>query len=590
MRHAEDATAQVIVSLLKQHGVRQIVASPGNTCFTAVITLQNDPFFTVYSCVDERAAAYMACGMAASSREPVAIACTGATASRNYPSGLTEAFYRKLPVIAITYFNNSRAIGQMLPQCIDRTQIQNDIALKSVDVPIVRTKQDREYATRIVNDALLETQRHGGGPVHINVSTDYGNIEFSDGAIEQARVIRRYSYEDKFPEIGPNERIAVFIGAHLKFDERTYAALERFAKTHNVVVLYDHTSNYQGEYGVLSTLVADNHIPDQVPSPELEPSLVIDLGEVSGDYPTTGFLAGCGARVWRVAPDGEIRDRFHALTDVFECSEAFFFERYAHEERQTKHELLDAWRREDEHIRKQMPELPLSNRWISQQVSKSIPAGSVVHFAILNSLRSWNYWSYDKSVLGFSNTGGFGIDGAISTALGSALALPDKMHVLCVGDLAFFYDMNTLGCREMAPNIRILLVNNGVGVEFHMGYSPASVIEDQVDDFVAAGGHFASKKPGVSAAQAWAEVMGLGYMKANTKAEVLERIPEFLNPDVNKPVVFECFTAVEGEKAAADMLRELGPMPSAKKQAKDFVKRAIPKEAFEAMKYLKNRA
>ena len=60
-----------------------------------VASVQNDDYFELYSCVDERSAAYMACGMAEEAEEPVAICCTGATASRNYLPGLTEAFLQK---------------------------------------------------------------------------------------------------------------------------------------------------------------------------------------------------------------------------------------------------------------------------------------------------------------------------------------------------------------------------------------------------------------------------------------------------------------------------------------------------------------
>lgn len=77
---------------MKSHGIRKIIASPGNTNITFVGSVMNDPYFQVYSCIDERSAAYMACGMAEESGEPVALSCTGATAARNYPSGLTEAF------------------------------------------------------------------------------------------------------------------------------------------------------------------------------------------------------------------------------------------------------------------------------------------------------------------------------------------------------------------------------------------------------------------------------------------------------------------------------------------------------------------
>ena len=90
-RYSAEKNVLQLVSLMKSHGIRKIIASPGNTNITFVGSVMNDPFFQVYSCIDERSAAYMACGMAEESGEPVALSCTGATAARNYPSGLTEA-------------------------------------------------------------------------------------------------------------------------------------------------------------------------------------------------------------------------------------------------------------------------------------------------------------------------------------------------------------------------------------------------------------------------------------------------------------------------------------------------------------------
>ena len=100
--YTAERNAQIVISLLKSHGIRKIIASPGATNICFVASVQIDPFFEVYSCVDERSAAYMACGLAAESGEPVVISCTGATSSRNYMPGLTEAYYRKLPILAIT--------------------------------------------------------------------------------------------------------------------------------------------------------------------------------------------------------------------------------------------------------------------------------------------------------------------------------------------------------------------------------------------------------------------------------------------------------------------------------------------------------
>lgn len=93
-----------------------------------VTSMQRDSFFEMYSAPDERSAAYMACGLSAESGEPVVLSCTGATASRNYVPGLTEAFYRHLPVIAITSTERINKVGQNIPQIIDRSILQCDIA------------------------------------------------------------------------------------------------------------------------------------------------------------------------------------------------------------------------------------------------------------------------------------------------------------------------------------------------------------------------------------------------------------------------------------------------------------------------------
>ena len=110
--YTDERNVQIVISLLKANGIRKIVASPGTTNITFVGSVQQDPWFEIYSSVDERSAAYIACGLSAESGEPVVLTCTGATASRNYYSGLTEAYYRKLPIVALTSHQGNYRIGQ----------------------------------------------------------------------------------------------------------------------------------------------------------------------------------------------------------------------------------------------------------------------------------------------------------------------------------------------------------------------------------------------------------------------------------------------------------------------------------------------
>ena len=125
--YTDERNAQILIALMKEHGIKKVIASPGGTNIGVVASLQHDPYFDIFSCVDERSAAYMACGMAAESGEPVALSCTGATASRNYVPALTEAFYRKLPILAITSSHPNCDIGHHIAQVTDRRDPMPDI-------------------------------------------------------------------------------------------------------------------------------------------------------------------------------------------------------------------------------------------------------------------------------------------------------------------------------------------------------------------------------------------------------------------------------------------------------------------------------
>lgn len=144
-QYSSELSVQYLVALLKAHNIKRVIASPGTTALSFVASMQCDPFFEMYSCVDERSAAYMAVGLAAETNEPVVITCTGATASRNYLPALTEAYYRKLPILAVTGTQYEGRIGDLHSQLIDRSSIQKDVAVLSVHIPgLVETSSFEE--------------------------------------------------------------------------------------------------------------------------------------------------------------------------------------------------------------------------------------------------------------------------------------------------------------------------------------------------------------------------------------------------------------------------------------------------------------
>lgn len=119
--------------------------------------------------------------------------CTGATASRNYLPGLTEAYYRKLPVLAVTSHRGDFSIGHLIDQTIDRRQRPNDIAVEGVTLPFVNSDDDEYYCMIEANKALAALTLNGGGPVHINLFTAY-STDFSVKVLPLAKKLRDILY------------------------------------------------------------------------------------------------------------------------------------------------------------------------------------------------------------------------------------------------------------------------------------------------------------------------------------------------------------------------------------------------------------
>ena len=273
---------------------------------------------------------------------------------------------------------------------------------------------------------------------------------------------------------------------------------------------------------------------------------MIHIGDISGAE--FGFK---NTEFWRIHPDGEIRDTYRFLTNVFEMSEEEFFEYYnVIKENTERNTYYQEWKDEREKLEKLFPEFPLSNVWMCQQTAPRLPEKSVLHLGILNSLRSWGLYDTPRSVYSYANVGGFGIDGVLSTCVGASLANPDKLFFCVLGDLAVFYDLNILGNRQIGNNLRIIVSNNGTGYEMHCANSNGLGLGyEGVDKFICAGGHNGRKSRVLL--RHFAENLGFEYLKAESKEEYLNHLDYFVSDErYNKPILFEVFVREEDDDAA----------------------------------------
>jgi len=525
LHYSSEKNIQLVVALLKAHNIRKVIASPGTTNITFIGSLMHDSFFEIYSSVDERSAAYIACGMAEESGEPVVISCTGATASRNYFPGLTEAYYRKLPILAITSTREECKVGHLIDQQIDRTCQPKDTCVCSEHLQLIKDENDWWDCTIKVNRAILALRQHGGGPSHINLPTTYSK-DFSVKRLPEVRKISRYFFFDNMPSI-IQSKIAIFVGTHKKMTQEETAAIDSFCEKYNAVVFKDSCSGYHGKYGLNYGLLSGDAA--------FEIDLLIHIGEVSA------AAYNCRPKeVWRVNEDGALRDTYRKLVAVFEMPEKYFFEYYSKGKPSVSMTLYKECSGKYDSIQKRILETPFSNSWIANYLRNELPSNSVLHLGIVSTFYSWDKYKINDSIDVNCNQGGFGIDGNLSSLIGASLVHTDKLYFIVLGDLAFFYDMNVLGNRHIGNNVRILLVNNGNGVIFRKPGNIGSIFNEETPLYISAGGHFGNKSR--TLVKNYAENLGFTYMSAETKEQFKEQACKFVNSELyEKPMIFEVF-------------------------------------------------
>jgi 2-succinyl-5-enolpyruvyl-6-hydroxy-3-cyclohexene-1-carboxylate synthase len=354
------------------------------------------------------------------------------------------------------------------------------------------------------------------------------------------------------------------VGQHRSFSAQEIAGIEAFAEKHDVAIYVNHISNYNGLKAVHGNLRLTTGALGG-----LRPDLVITIGGHLGDYAIDLKLKSAKVEHWRISEDGGYADTYNSVAKVFECSERYFFQRMANEVKvDASSAYFDAWMVEVG--KTTLPEdFALSHALVAQSLSPHIPDESNMHFAILNSLRFWEFFSLPHGVKCYSNVAAFGIDGCLSTFLGQSVA-SDVLNFLVVGDLSFFYDMNAIGIHHIKNNVRIVLVNNNGGCEFRLKSNAADSFGDNSNRHIAAAGHFGDS------AEGWVRNNGFKYISVRTKEELDANLSAFVS-DSDQPILMEVFTTMHDDAAALQYISDVNDLSSQGQKMMKSIKSSIPK-------------
>jgi len=529
---------KILIELLKQYGVKKLVLSSGCRNIPFVSSVENDDDFECFSVIDERNAAFFGLGLSQESQEPVAIACTSGTAASNYVTGVTEAYYSHAPLVVLTFDRSPYAYKQLETQKIDQESIFESITKKSVTLPVIKDNDDIWYCKRIINEALIQMKQHGTGPIHINIPLlgDVNNL-YNDGVEKkQIETINKINYIEKTNEnewnktidkLNKTDKILLVIGQRSFVSEEEKNLIKDFCNKTNCVVLADNLANFKCD-----NLILAGPIIKALNSKTIEkllPDLIISFGDNMQER-IKELLRGKNIEHWSIDETGEIRDCFKMLSSIYECSPKYFFKKVNDKlEKNTNSKYLENWKKVNNVII--LPDMPFTNFYVVKQLANHIPNNSLLHLSILNATRQFQFFNLDESIKTFSNVNAFGIDGCLPTFMGQAYCT-DNLAFIVIGDLSFFYAMNALAIRHVKNNVRVLMINNGGGAEFHI--QPDSNSIPTIDKHIGAAHNRKAKE--------WAISLGYEYLSANDTESLEENMKKFVSSNSDKPIFFEVFT------------------------------------------------
>lgn len=578
-------TYQIVIALLKKYNIRHLVLSAGSRNVPFVHSVEEDPFFTCYSVVDERSAAYFAIGLSQQLQEPVLISCTASTASSNYWPAVGEAYYQGTPIVVLTSDRNPSMLHQWEDQMIDQVGMFDRHVKKSVNLPIINDDDDWLYCQRLVNEALLELDHNGTGPVHINVPMKGYNNSFDVLELPNVTKFERITtlssdetWNECANKLKKSKRILIACGQKSKISHEFNNLLSSFFHKYNAAISIEHMSNVDCDGAILTSVCMDSRYCNSKKFKEFSPDIVISYGFniCQGIKEQLRRIHGTFEH-WSIIPDGSVCDMFLSLNRIFECPADFFFTRmnYLAEDGSLNDKVYY-------HSIKSFadsvvyPDFDFCEMYAIQQVVEEIPENSILHLAINNSIRIANFFQLKKNVTTYANIGTYGIDGCLSTLTGQAAAT-DKLCFLIIGDLAFFYDMNALRIKHVRNNIRVLLLNNQGGGEF---YYNGSWINKASDLHTTARHH--------TKAEGWVKENNFIYLSAHDKSSLSEAMKVFMNDELDKSVFLEVFSEMKDDSdkvhAFYNISRPKDTKEEIKKKGKELLKNIMPKSIISSLK------
>lgn len=540
-----------LAHLCTRQGIQHFILSPGSRSAPLTIAFNRNPHLNCRVVTDERAAGFIALGLAQQTGQPVGLICTSGTAAANYGPAVIEAYYQRVPLLVFTADRPPEWIDQQDGQTIHQPHLYAPHTRGNFQLPVEASHADAQWhAERIISEAINRARRPIPGPVHINVPLreplypQPGTIAEPRPGLKPIQLSRpqlRVCAAD-WPDLQAEWRAAnrkLVIAGLQPPDAELSAALTDLLRDPSVAVVADVAANLHPIAGVVHHVDAISGAKPATAADALKPDLVVSFGGPVVSKTLKLFVRKYPpAHHWHIDPGGEHIDTFRALTRVIPADPAPFFSELAHLPNSSGAYQAD-WQTQENSARRALSallsDIPFGEFAAVQRVLAALPAQSNLQLGNSMAVRYAGFIGLDQVAPGIradSNRGTSGIDGSLSTAVGAALAT-DRLTTLITGDLAFFYDRNGLWHTHLPPNLRVILLNNHGGGIFKLIDGPSNLPAPELEEY------FFTPQP--LSAERTAADHGCDYGFAADADSLEAQLPAFFAPR-SRPAILEIET------------------------------------------------
>lgn len=478
MESTDKESCLELAALLRDHGVKHVVMSPGSRNVPLMMAIMSEKELSTTVIVDERCAAFYALGQSlADGLGPVAVVSTSGSAVLNLAPAVSEAYYRGVPLIVVTADRPAEWIDQDDSQTIHQAEALSSIVKRTVNLA---PQASLWQINRDINDALLEAVCPKPGPVHINVqlaeplSSSKQYIKRHPrliNALNCCSTVEPQHIEELTRELSRRNGLMIVAG-FMHATSRLKSAVAQLAAMQGVVVVAESTSNLQNVKGVIS------RVETAMTAVTTPPEAVITIGGGLISRRLKEYIRHSGVKDhWHIGHSHITADCYKALTLKIEADPENVLTMIA--------DQLD---RSDS--AGQPAGVSWKNNWISNvdrhivshdRFIATAPWSDLRAMAVIMSLipEDWDIQFSNGTSVRYSlmvdcsrvagqidcNRGVSGIDGSTSTAIGSA-SVARRTTLLVTGDMSAQYDIGALFSTDLPSSFKMIVLMNGGGQIF----------------------------------------------------------------------------------------------------------------------------